>query len=98
MFRFFNVPPVVTVGAKLRDGSSRASLLAISRANSNDSFVPGPSAILEDEVDEAEAEEQQQTAAEVPSQSGSGGEQTGTEAESTCGKAGAISSTSIIGR
>ncbi|KAL3103647.1 hypothetical protein niasHS_000283 [Heterodera schachtii] len=55
--RFFNPSSAgVAVSAKPRDASARANLLATSRANSNDSFAPGPSAILEDEV---EADEQQ---------------------------------------
>uniref|UniRef100_A0A914ICF9 SNF-related serine/threonine-protein kinase n=1 Tax=Globodera rostochiensis TaxID=31243 RepID=A0A914ICF9_GLORO len=59
--RFFNVvPPAagVALGPKSRDSSSRANLLVMSRANSNDSFAPGPSAILEDDV---EVDEQQQS-------------------------------------
>lgn len=50
-------------GRGAADVSSRASILAMSRANSNDSFAHGSSAIMEDDIEGVEAaawEEEQQ--------------------------------------
>nr|CAD2176409.1 unnamed protein product [Meloidogyne enterolobii] len=55
--RFYNIP---SGGAKSsrENASSRASYIAMSRANSNDSFTPiGSSAILEDEIESEEMDE-----------------------------------------
>ncbi|KAL7072107.1 hypothetical protein ACQ4LE_008778 [Meloidogyne hapla] len=55
--RFFNVPPAGAKSSR-ENASSRASYIAMSRANSNDSFAPvGSSAILEDEIESEEMDE-----------------------------------------
>lgn len=55
--RFFNVHSGAAKSSR-ENASSRASYMAMSRANSNDSFAPvGSSAILEDEIESEEMDE-----------------------------------------